>query len=114
MLLALWRAGRDGLACWGVENRAGVGIGSLGYAMRRLAVQPMPPIQPTATSLAACVGRTGLVLTDLDPTGFVDLEGKRLQARSESSEIHIPVGARIEVIGLDSAFLVVRPQPEPA
>jgi membrane-bound ClpP family serine protease len=91
-----------------------VGVGCFVYALRRLAVQPMPPVQPTAQNLAACVGQAGRVLTDLDPTGFVELDGKRLQARSESSEIHIPVGAPVEVIGLDSAFLVVRPQAQEA
>ncbi len=105
-----------GTICLVVSGGAalGIGIGCFVYALRRLAVQPMPPVQPTAHSLAPCVGQAGRVLTDLDPTGFVELDGKRLQARSESSEIHIPVGAQVEVIGLDSAFLVVRPHPEQA
>ena len=51
------------------------------------------------------VGRTGKALTVLRPSGMVEIEGRRMDARTESE--FIEKGARIKVIDIDGGQLVV-------
>lgn len=52
------------------------------------------------------VGKRGLVLTDLKPAGYVLIDDKKLQARSESG--YLVAGSDIEVTGGDEDTLIVK------
>ncbi len=54
------------------------------------------------------IGKTGLALTDLKPSGHALIEGKRLQVLSESG--YITAGTEIQVIRGQGAHLVVKPK----
>lgn len=55
---------------------------------------------------AHLIGKTGKALTDLGPSGFVLIEGTRIQARSRGS--YIDKGSLVEVIGGEGAHLIVK------
>ena len=86
-----------------------VGLWAFFTISRRLAISPPEPTGPAGPDLEAWVGTAGRVVKALDPTGFVEIEGKRLQARTQSSEQSIPEGQLVVVTGVDSTFLVVGP-----
>ena len=54
---------------------------------------------------AAMLGRTGLALTVMVPTGKVEIDGASYDARCESS--HIEKGEKVKVVGADSFVLKV-------
>ena len=56
--------------------------------------------------LKAYLDREGVALTDLKPAGFIEVDGKRLDAMSEGD--YIDKGAKVKVIELRSTALVVR------
>lgn len=56
------------------------------------------------------IGRYGIALTDLKPAGFIEIDGKRLDAMSEGG--YLDKGVRIQVIELRSTALVVREATE--
>jgi membrane-bound ClpP family serine protease len=59
---------------------------------------------PLATA-EAVVGKSGVALTTLAPSGYVLVEGKRYEAFSQSG--HIPKGAALHVVNLDNFRLIV-------
>lgn len=95
----------------------GLGIGAFLYVMKKLALGPDEPApgQPRNPQPQE-IGMQGKALTILDPTGIIRLADKRRQARSEASAVEIPEGAAVEVVAVDSTFLVVRetPRKDPA
>lgn len=52
------------------------------------------------------VGNTGIALTDLKPAGFIEIDGKRLDAESEGG--YIEKGDEVEVLKVRSINLIVR------
>jgi len=50
------------------------------------------------------------VIKDLNPTGYVEIEGERHMARSVFTQIQIPRDARVVVTEIDGSYLVVRPE----
>lgn len=55
---------------------------------------------------SALIGKCGEALTDLKPAGYVQVEGARCQAVSES--LYIKKGDSIKVVGGEGARLIVR------
>jgi membrane-bound serine protease (ClpP class) len=55
---------------------------------------------------ASAIGKRGIVLTDLKPGGHILVEGKRLQAISQSG--YISKGAEVVVIGGQEESLIVK------
>jgi membrane-bound ClpP family serine protease len=55
---------------------------------------------------ASTIGKTGIVVTDLKPGGHVLIEGKRLQALSQSG--YITKGSEVVVIGGQEESLIVK------
>jgi membrane-bound ClpP family serine protease len=53
----------------------------------------------------AVIGREVVAVTTLAPSGFVDLDGKRYEAFSQSG--HVAPGARLRIVELDNFRLVV-------
>jgi membrane-bound serine protease (ClpP class) len=53
------------------------------------------------------IGKKGIVDTDLKPSGHIIVDGKRLQARSQSG--YITKGSEVVVIGGQEASLIVKP-----
>jgi membrane-bound serine protease (ClpP class) len=55
------------------------------------------------------VGAEGVTLTALGPTGYIEIDGKRLEAFSRSGflETNVPV----KVVGTDNFRLIVTPAP---
>lgn len=84
-----------------------VGFGAFFYFSKRMALEPPESNAANATPDSR-LGKIARTVKPLSPTGVVELEGKRFQAHSESSEIAIPAGADVTIIGIDSTFLVVR------
>lgn len=56
------------------------------------------------------VGSVGTTLTAMGPTGYVEIDGKRLEAFSRSGFLEADVA--IKVVGTDNFRLIVIPQPE--
>jgi membrane-bound ClpP family serine protease len=77
-------------------------------------VLPPPPgdddVRPLAARrrhLEALVGRRGRAGGELVPWGTVEIEGTTCEARSEAGPV--AAGATVEVVGVETAALVVRP-----
>jgi membrane-bound serine protease (ClpP class) len=58
-----------------------------------------------SADLAALTGREGVVITPLVPTGQIEIEGRRHEARSLDGRL--PAGARVRVAGLENFTLIV-------
>jgi membrane-bound serine protease (ClpP class) len=65
---------------------------------------------PEADRLAELVGKTGVAVTTLRPSGEVKVDGQRVDARAEHAMIS--KGQRIKVIRSGGTDVVVRPAPE--
>jgi membrane-bound ClpP family serine protease len=61
--------------------------------------------QPSPADAAQIVGQAGETLTTLAPTGYVLVDGRRYEARSEAGLI--VKGAAVRVVGVDSFHLIV-------
>lgn len=61
--------------------------------------------QPLPADPAQVVGKVGETLTTLAPSGYVLLEGRRYEVRSQSGLV--AKGAAVRVIGVDSFHLIV-------
>ena len=85
-----------------------VGLTSFLFVARKLALTPPVPVE-SENSPSGRIGKIATVITALNPTGFVRLDGKRLQARSESSDQLITEGNEVEIAAIDGSFLVARP-----
>ncbi len=56
--------------------------------------------------LAALIGKEGVVLTSLRPVGVIDIEGRRIDALSET--MFIQAGARVRVVSAEGTQIKVR------
>lgn len=56
------------------------------------------------------IGKTGIVLSDLKPGGYITIEGKKHQAISQSG--YISHGEKVEVIGGTEESLIVKTKKE--
>lgn len=61
--------------------------------------------QPPLASKDAVIGKLVETITPLTPSGYVQLDGKRLEAYSQSG--HISTGTTMRVVGLDNFRLIV-------
>ena len=65
------------------------------------------PSDPEAElSRAALIGRTGTAATPLRPEGVVDLDGERVEARTEGA--FVAAGSAVRVVAIDRHRAVVR------
>ncbi len=53
-----------------------------------------------------CLGKAGVVIKDLKPSGVIEIEGKHFQALSEGD--YLRRGAKVTVIGGEGFHLIVR------
>ena len=83
---------------------AGTFAFGVGFALRAQSV----PIQMGKEFL---VGQTGIVRVALDPRGQVQVAGELWSAENVDGERAIPVGARVEVIGMNGIYVRVRSIP---
>ncbi len=65
-----------------------------------------------ATTAAALAGREGVALTTLKPTGQIELDGHRHEARSLDGQIER--GTRVKVVGAENFSLTVTKLPCPS
>jgi membrane-bound serine protease (ClpP class) len=79
------------------------------YFARRLALAPPVPEEEAEEKAHPLVGKHGRVVQILRPTGTIEIEGHRHPARSDLAVAEIPVGTEVQVIGIDSSYLVVEP-----
>jgi hypothetical protein len=93
-----------------ITAAAGFSLWSRTPLARRVFLEP-----PTAldiegshppTNLVALVGVEGRVQTPLRPTGFIEIKGRRLEARAQDG--FVPEGATVLVVQIQSGQLVVR------
>jgi membrane-bound ClpP family serine protease len=56
---------------------------------------------------ASLIGKKGVTLTDLGPSGFILVDGKRVQATARSG--YIDRGRDVEIIGGEGAHLIIKP-----
>ena len=64
---------------------------------------------PVRTGAEALVGRKAVVVSGLEPTGTVRLNGEAWRATAEGD--WIAVGASVEIVGVEGVTLRVRPAP---
>lgn len=64
--------------------------------------------QETEVSRASLIGRTGVAATPLRPEGVVDLDGERVEARTEGA--FVAAGSAVRVVAIDRHRAVVRVQ----
>lgn len=62
--------------------------------------------QPILSGIESLIGARGLAIRDLDPEGYVTVQGELWKAVVNSAKI--PAGVEIEVCGLDETKLVVK------
>jgi membrane protein implicated in regulation of membrane protease activity len=66
------------------------------------------------TGAAALVGRRGVVVAAIaDGSGQVRIGGEVWSARSYDDDQHLPVGAPVDIVGIDGATAVVLARDEP-
>lgn len=61
--------------------------------------------QPEIADRAAIVGREAVAVTTLAPSGYIELDGQRYEAFSQSG--HVTIGTRLRIIDLDAFRLIV-------
>ncbi len=88
-----------------------VGISAFLLVAKRLSLAP-PEAAKGEGEPDERIGATGRVVKTLNPTGYIEIDGRRLLARSRSSEISIGEGDDVVVRSLDSTYLVVEPNAE--
>lgn len=72
-------------------------------------------VQPPGIGADRYKGKIGVVLEEVDNlknTGQVRIDKEEWRADSESDDVIIPVGVRVEITGLDGTHLVVSPIEE--
>ncbi len=88
-----------------------VGVTAFLTIAKRMAIGPdAEPDNPD--DLRHMIGKTGKILVDCDPTGVVEIENRRIQARTEHSDLEITKDTKIKVTAVDSTFLVVNATEE--
>lgn len=80
------------------------------FLLPKMALTPFEPQEGGREEAQrdARIGREAEVLEDLDPTGFVRLDGRRAAARAESSHEEIGPGQTVRIVDIDSTYLVCR------
>jgi len=73
----------------------------VGFALRALRLPP-------GMGKETLVGKHGVVREPLDPVGNIQLEGELWTAEVAEGEAPVPVGARVEVVGVEGLRLKVR------
>ena len=84
----------------------GLFIGATFFAIVMIAVRAMKT--PVITGQSALVGRSGLAVTEINPTGIVQVAGERWSAKLAEGEAPIMVEDRIEVIRTEGVKVVVK------
>lgn len=63
--------------------------------------------RPEIADVAGVMGREVVAITTLAPTGYVELDGRRYEAASQSGLVQ--PGARLRVVGVETFRLLVNP-----
>lgn len=84
----------------------GLFTGATFFAIVMIAVRAMKT--PVITGQSALVGRTGLAVTEINPTGIVQVAGERWSAKLAEGEDPIMVDERIEVVKTEGVKVVVK------
>ena len=88
-----------------------VGISAFLLVARRLSLAP-PEATRDESEPDERIGATGRVIKTLNPTGYVEIDGRRLLARTRSSEISVAEGVEVVVKSMDSSYMVVEANAE--
>lgn len=84
----------------------GVFIGASFFTLVMIAVRAMKT--PVITGQSALVGRSGLVVTEINPTGIVQVAGEHWSAKLAEGEAPLVVDERIEVVKIEGLKVVVK------
>jgi membrane protein implicated in regulation of membrane protease activity len=88
-----------------VASAAGLGI------VRPIALRHIRQPPPLRTGTAALVGKTAIVLEDVnDRAGRVRIGGEDWSARSYDETVTIPIGAKVDVLQIEGATALVYPR----
>jgi membrane-bound serine protease (ClpP class) len=79
------------------------------YGKRFFLHTPEHDLKQAAAAAAALVGHEGVALTPLKPTGQIEIDGQRHEARSLDGQIE--KGARLKVVGAQNFSLTVTKLP---
>ena len=65
-----------------------------------------------AVADSALIGRPAVAATTLAPSGLIECEGRRYEAFARSG--HVPAGAAVEVVGIDTFRVIVTVSTNPS
>ena len=85
----------------------GTGIATAAFFMTIVAFAIRGQMRPVETGAEAIIGRLGEVRSALSPAGMIQVAGELWSAETEEGE-DLPVGTKVEVVGVDGLKLVVR------
>lgn len=86
---------------------AAIGITTFLTIAKRIAIEPHKA-QENPDDLRRLIGQKATVIVDCDPTGVIEVNERRIQARAEFSEQEISRGATVDILKVDSTFLVIQ------
>ncbi|MBA3073660.1 MAG: nodulation protein NfeD [Anaerolineae bacterium] len=84
----------------------GVFTGATFFTLVMIAVRAMKT--PVITGQSALVGRSGMAVTEINPTGIVQVAGERWSAKLAEGEHAIKVNVQVEVVGTEGLKVVVK------
>lgn len=84
----------------------GVFTGATFFTLVMIAVRAMKT--PVITGQSALVGRSGLAVTEINPTGIVQVAGERWSAKLAEGENPIKVNVHVEVVKTEGLKVVVK------
>jgi len=84
----------------------GLFIGASFFTIVMIAVRAMKT--PVATGQQVLVGRTGVAVTELNPTGIVQVAGERWSAKLAEGSNAIELDERVEVVRTEGVKLIVK------
>jgi membrane-bound serine protease (ClpP class) len=84
----------------------GVFMGATFFTLVMIAVRAMKT--PVITGQSALVGRSGLAVTEINPTGIVQVAGEHWSAKLAEGEDKINVDERVEVVRTEGLKVVVK------
>lgn len=84
----------------------GLFLGASFFAIVMIAVRAMKT--PVITGQSALVGRTGVAVTGINPTGIVQVAGERWSAKLAEGEGSIKADERVEVVKTEGVKVVVK------
>ncbi|MBN1865971.1 hypothetical protein JW916_01645 [Candidatus Sumerlaeota bacterium] len=108
-----WGAGIAYLAVCAILAASVAILSFLGISRRLRLPPPEADSSANRAERNERIGARGIVTKTLNPTGYVNVLGRRCSARCEMSHIEIPRGASVVVTGTDGPYLIVNRTDKP-